>query len=176
MTLDEDGMDYDEEDEEARLRNSGYAKKIQPLRAQGNLLLCTLLLGNVAVNVVIPLAMASIPGSSGVIGGILSTIFIVIVGEIVPQAMCSREALYYGSQSVSLVWIILYALFIITYPIAKTLDYVLGDEVGTVSLYLSNYLSIYLSIHPSTHLSIYLSLSRSLTHPFRSSPRMRCSR
>lgn len=55
-----------------------------------------------------------------------------IVGEIVPQALCSREALYFGSQSVSLVWIILAVLSPIAYPISVALDFALGDEVGTI--------------------------------------------
>jgi hypothetical protein len=64
-----------------------YAKKIYPLRKQGNLLLCTLLLGNVAVNSLMAIFSAQI--FDGTIGFLASTISIVIFGEIIPQALVS---------------------------------------------------------------------------------------
>lgn len=71
-----------------------YARKIAPIRANGNLLLCTLLLGNVAVNALLSILLADIAG--GLIGFLVSTAVITIFGEIVPQSTCSRYAL--GSQ------------------------------------------------------------------------------
>jgi len=66
-----------------------YAKKIYPLRKQGNLLLCTLLLGNVAVNSLMAIFSAEI--FDGTIGFLASTISIVIFGEIIPQALVSTQ-------------------------------------------------------------------------------------
>ena len=48
MGLDKTGLEIVMEGDDERYRE--YAKKIYPLRKQGNLLLCTLLLGNVCVN------------------------------------------------------------------------------------------------------------------------------
>merc|ERR1719440_119997 len=64
------------------------AAKIAPVREKGNQLLCTLLLGNVAVNSLLSVLMAEI--SSGIIGFLVSTALIVTFGEILPQAACSR--------------------------------------------------------------------------------------
>ena len=77
------------------------AKKIQPLRKRGNLLLCTLLLGNTLVNAVIAVLLADL--TSGLIGTCVTTGLIVVFGEIVPQSICSRHALYVGALAMPLV-------------------------------------------------------------------------
>ena len=92
-----------------------YASIIYPLRKNGNLLLCTLLLGNVAVNALLSILLADL--TSGLVGFLVSTILIVIFGEIVPQASCSRYALYIGAKTVPLVKIILMCLYIFAKPI-----------------------------------------------------------
>ena len=68
-----------------------YANKILPVREDGNLLLCTLLLGNVAVNAALSILMAEVAG--GTDGFLISTAVIVILGEICPQSVCSRHPL-----------------------------------------------------------------------------------
>ena len=80
-----------------------FAKTILPMRRRGNLLLCTLLIGNTLVNV--SLAVLTDPiwtylfGTSTV-GAVLSlalpSAIIVVLGEIVPQSVCSRHALSIG--------------------------------------------------------------------------------
>jgi hypothetical protein len=62
-----------------------YAKNIYPIRKKGNLLLCTLIFGNVAVNSLLSIFMAEF--TDGMIGFLTSTILIVIFGEILPQAL-----------------------------------------------------------------------------------------
>jgi metal transporter CNNM len=119
------------------------ARKIYEVRKQGNLLLCTLLLGNVAVNSA--LAILSSEVFSGLGGFFASTFTIVIFGEILPQATCARYALAIGARTVWIVQIFKYLLFVITWPIAKLLDIMLGEEAATfhsqgeMSVMLQNY-------------------------------------
>lgn len=110
--------------------NAEYAKKIYPLRKKGNLLLCTLLLGNTGANSLVSILLAE--KSGGLLGVIVSTLVILILGEITPQAACSRYALYVGSRAVPLVRIIIIILFPVTFPLAWILDKVLGKELATV--------------------------------------------
>ena len=65
-----------------------YALAIIPVRQSGNFLLCTLLLGNVAVNAALSILLTALSG--GILAFIISTALIVIFGEIIPQATCSR--------------------------------------------------------------------------------------
>lgn len=65
------------------------AAKILPLRKKGNQLLCTLLFGNVIVNVGISMLLDMILGS-GFLVMATASIGIVIFGEIIPQALCVK--------------------------------------------------------------------------------------
>ena len=58
-----------------------YADVIIPIRKHGNFLLCTLLLGNVMVNAALSILLANL--TTGVVGFIVSTVLIVLFGEII---------------------------------------------------------------------------------------------
>ncbi|MBU0470259.1 MAG: DUF21 domain-containing protein [Nanoarchaeota archaeon] len=100
------------------------AKLIFPLRKKGNLLLSTLILGNVAVNTTLAIFLGSI--AKGVIAGIIATGLIVVFGEIVPQAVFARHGLRFGAR---LVWLVKIAMFIF-YPIAKPISWFLDRWLG----------------------------------------------
>jgi len=106
------------------------AKKVYAIRKNGNLLLTTLLIGNVAVNSSLAVFLGSI--ASGVIAGFVATGLIVIFGEIIPQAVFSRFALILGSKVAWLVKVFIFILYPIAWPIARVLDKVLGEELPTV--------------------------------------------
>ncbi len=106
------------------------AKKVYKIRKNGNLLLCTLLLGNVAVNSTLAIFLGTI--APGLIAGLISTGLIVIFGEILPQAVFSRFALTLGSKTSWLVRIFIILLFPIAAPLAFVLDKMLGKELPTI--------------------------------------------
>lgn len=105
-----------------------WAKRILPLRSTGNLLLCTLLLGNTLVNALIAILLADM--TSGTVGAVATTLLIVMFGEIGPQAACSRYALQIGAAATPLVWVFVVLMFPFAYPVSKVLDYLLGGEVS----------------------------------------------
>ncbi len=106
------------------------AKKIYRIRKNGNMLLCTLLIGNVAVNAALSIFLGSI--ASGFIAGLIATGLIVIFGEIAPQATFSRYAIELGAKFTWLIRIFMIVLFPICWPLAFILDKVLGAEMSTV--------------------------------------------
>lgn len=102
------------------------AVKVYSVRKNGSLLLCTLLLGNVAVNSAIAILLNSI--ASGFVAGLTATALIVVFGEILPQAIFNRYALSFGAKSVWLVKFFMLVLFPVAYPLAWSLDKFLGKE------------------------------------------------
>ncbi|MBU1890060.1 DUF21 domain-containing protein [Patescibacteria group bacterium] len=106
------------------------AKKIYQVRRNGNYLLCTLLLGNVAVNAAISIFLTSI--ASGVVAMFVATGLIVVFGEIIPQATVYRHALNVGARTVWLVRIFQIILWPVAWPLARGLDWILGKELPTI--------------------------------------------
>lgn len=86
LGLDKIGLDIVAHGDDKDLARA--ARKIIPIRANGNRLLCTLLLGNVAVNTMLAQLLADL--CEPVTAFVLSVTVIVILGEIMPQAFCSR--------------------------------------------------------------------------------------
>lgn len=107
-----------------------YAKTILPLRTQGNYLLCSLVLGNVLINSSLTILLDEL--TSGILAITLSTIGIVVFGEIVPQAFCSRHGLAIGAKTIMITRLIMILTFPISYVISVILDKLLGEEIGIV--------------------------------------------
>ncbi|GLE04360.1 hypothetical protein PINS_up013290 [Pythium insidiosum] len=111
-------------------RQGEAARKIIPLRKKGNLLLTTFLMGNVAVNSLNAIIMADL--TSGLTGAIVSTILIVLFGEIVPQAICTKHALEIGGRVIPFVKVLIGIFYIFAKPVSMILDATLGEDIGTV--------------------------------------------
>lgn len=103
------------------------AEKIYSIRKNGNMLLCTLLLGNVAVNAALTQFLGNY--GDGVMVIIVATSLITLFGEILPQAIVSKHALKVGSKFVFLVKMFQFVLYPIVYPLSKGLDLLLGKEL-----------------------------------------------
>lgn len=106
------------------------AQGVYAVRKNGNLLLVTLLLGNVAVNSALSVFLGSF--TVGFVAIVVSTALITLFGEIIPQAILSRYALAIGYQLRWVVWVFLVIFYPIAKPIAWLLDKILGDELPTV--------------------------------------------
>ncbi len=106
------------------------AKQVFRVRKHGNLLLVSLLLGNVSVNAAVSIILGSVAG--GLVAGVTATGLIVIFGEIIPQAACARYALEVGSRTAWIVEVVMVILYPIAKPIAWGLDRILGEEMRTV--------------------------------------------
>ncbi len=111
-------------------RQKKYAKVIHRVRRHGNYLLCTLLLGNVLVNSTFTILLDDI--ISGVYAIIGSTLAIVLFGEIIPQAICSRYGLLIGAYSIWLTYFFMVLTFPLSFPISLILNLILGKEIGAV--------------------------------------------
>lgn len=111
-------------------RQKRYAKTIYRVRKHGNYLLCTLLLGNVLVNSTFTILLEGLV--SGPIAIACSTLAIVLFGEIIPQAICSRHGLLIGASTIWLTYLFMVLTFPLSFPISIILHYILGNEVGAV--------------------------------------------
>ncbi len=100
------------------------AKKILEARKNSNFLLTTILFGNVGINVLLALLSNSV--MSGIIAFIFSTFLITYLGEIVPQAYFSRNAVKMAAFFLP----ILKLYQIILYPVAKPSAIILDKLIG----------------------------------------------
>lgn len=94
-------------------------------------LLVTLLLSNVVTNETLPVILDRFlgGGAAAVFG---STILIVIFGEIIPQSICVRYGLQIGAFFSKFVLTLMFVMYPVAYPIAKLLDWSLGQDHGTL--------------------------------------------
>ncbi len=102
------------------------ASKVLGFRKDSNFLLTTILWGNVGINVLLTLLSDSV--LAGVSSFIFSTVVITLVGEIMPQAYFSRNALRMASLLGPLLRFYQFLLYPVAKPSAKVLDWWLGKE------------------------------------------------
>ena len=104
------------------------AEKVLRLRQDSNLLLCTILWGNVAANVLLSLLSESVFAGTGsfLAGFLFSTIGITFFGEIIPQAYFSRHAMKVGA----ILSPVIRFYQIIFFPVAKGCSLILDGWIG----------------------------------------------
>jgi metal transporter CNNM len=108
------------------------AKKVLRLLKSGkHWVLVTLLLSNVITNETLPIVLDRSLGG-GWPAVLSSTVLIVIFGEVVPQSICVRYGLPIGAWMSPVVLGLMWIMSPIAWPTAKLLDYLLGEDHGTV--------------------------------------------
>jgi metal transporter CNNM len=100
------------------------AKKILPLRQNYHLSLASILLSNVAAISATSLVLDQ--QLNGFLAGLLSTLLIVVFGEVLPQAYFAQYALTFSARLAPL----LQFMIIATYPISKMLQLLLDKLFG----------------------------------------------
>ena len=102
------------------------AVKILELRRNSNLLLTTILWGNVGINVLLTLLSNSV--MAGVMAFAFSTVLITFAGEILPQAYFSRNAMRMASILSPVLRVYQHILYPVAGPSAWMLDRLIGEE------------------------------------------------
>jgi metal transporter CNNM len=97
------------------------ARKVRPLRRRTHLVLSAILLTNVAAVSATSLVLESV--FFGVIAGVLTTLLIVVFGEILPQAYFVRRALLFCARFSRVLWV----MVVVTYPLSKPLQLLLDN-------------------------------------------------
>ena len=105
---------------------NGDAVKMLSLRADSNFTLATILWGNVATNVLLTLLSESV--LAGVGAFVFSTVAIAFLGEIIPQAYFSRNALRIAARFTPFLKFYQVMLFAVAKPTALFLNWWLGPE------------------------------------------------
>ncbi|AET40009.1 Mam3p Ecym_5242 [Eremothecium cymbalariae DBVPG len=109
-----------------------HAQRVLRLLGRGkHWVLVTLLLSNVITNETLPIVLDRCIGG-GWQAVVMSTALIVVFGEIIPQSLCVRYGLEVGAWFSPFVLSLMYLMYPMAYPIALLLDYLLGEDHGTV--------------------------------------------
>jgi metal transporter CNNM len=111
---------------EVEAQTNPKAKKVLKMREDSNFLLTTILWGNVGINVLLTLLSNSV--LAGAAAFVFSTVVITFLGEIIPQAYFSRNALRMASLLSPVLRFYQFVLYPVAKPAARFLDAWLGKE------------------------------------------------
>jgi len=102
------------------------AERIMSVFRSQHWLLVTLLLCNAVAMEALPIFLNKI--SNEVVAVAVSVTAVLFFGEIFPQSICKKFGLSVGSGFAPLVKVLMYATFVISYPVSKLLDYMIGKN------------------------------------------------
>jgi len=105
------------------------AARLLPLVRRRHWLLVTLLLANAVCMEALPIFLDAV--ADVVVAVLVSVTAVLIFGEIVPQAVCSRFGLAIGSFCAYLVWALMVATAPLSWPIGQLLDALFGHTHST---------------------------------------------
>jgi metal transporter CNNM len=136
--------------------NDASAKLVYPIRARGNELLVTLIIGNVLVNTGIAILMDGlIPGgtaASGLITVIFATALITMFGEILPQAFFKKHGLSIGARFAPYISFVMNFMRPVSRPLGRLIDKTVGLE--TPDIYSTDELMMILEEHEASKDSV----------------------
>ena len=118
------------------LRRSGTARqkreatRVAKLLRRPHLILVTLLLCNAVALEALPLTLHRFVGEVGAV--VLSVTAVLLFGEIIPQAICKTHSLAIGAKCAWAVRGLQLLTFPISWPLAKLLDWLLGEQHGAL--------------------------------------------
>lgn len=102
------------------------AKKVLPVRRDAHLSLASILFANVAV--VSSSSLILEHHFNGLIAGLVSTILMVIFGEVLPQALFVKSALSFCAFFTPLIHVVSFITYPLSKPLAMLLDRMLGED------------------------------------------------
>ncbi|CAG9462024.1 unnamed protein product [Pedinophyceae sp. YPF-701] len=111
-------------------RDARHAAAILPMIEKPHQLLVTLVLCNAGSMEALPMVVDRL--TSPLVSLLLSVSVVLLFGEIVPQAICTRYGLAVGYYTCYPVYALMFVTFPIAWPIAKVLDLALGSETKTI--------------------------------------------
>ncbi len=102
------------------------AKRVLPLRKNAHLSLAAILFANVAVVSASSLLLEH--HFNGWIAGILTTLLMVVFGEVIPQAIFVKSALKFCALFAPLIQLVILLTYPVSKPLAMVLDKLISDE------------------------------------------------
>jgi CBS domain containing-hemolysin-like protein len=130
-----------------------YAQTLLPVRRLGHQALATLVLGNMATNVVISELIAAVTPDSenaALISFIVASLVILIFAEVIPQSICkSSKALFIAAQGVPVLNMFLLLMYPVAKPLGALLDLITPHDVGQI--YNRSELKKLMKMHCETH-------------------------
>lgn len=167
-------------DEDASDIERRRAQLVAPLISQHHRLLVTLLLANAVAMEALPIFLDEIVAPWMAV--LLSVSFVLIFGEVLPQALCTKDPLAIGARFAPIIRILMILTFPVGYPLARALDFVLGHGDSNSILFKRSELKVLVDLlaQPEVELSErdssnreHLNLHKSGIHSAPTTPKSR---
>lgn len=110
--------------------DAGRLEKLKSILSYHHWMLVTLLLANSVAMEALPLFLEKMMPQY--LSVILSVTVVLIFGEILPQAICTKNPIPICAMCTPVIWFTMYALGAISYPLGKLLDLLLGEDSAHV--------------------------------------------
>ncbi|XP_041065415.1 metal transporter CNNM3 [Carcharodon carcharias] len=111
-------------------REKRSAESLEPLRRRGNLVLCSLVLGNVLANSCLGVLFHQALGA--ILPAVLAcSALLFLLGEILPYAVCSRYGFAVASRTTWLTRLFMVLAAPLALPVALLLDWALRQDIST---------------------------------------------